>query len=226
MARATSVNPNSPVATAASPGQTAAPVDPITGQPIYNPVGTPGATAITAPPGADPTQYYKPVDRTDPRFRAADPHWTPQQRAAYETAVNSGPAGHDAAAQLGAASWADWDQRRAGYAVQEADARARWKASLSAGTGGTGVDAPVYDPDTDTFSYVDKDGKWTHGVSAADIYSKLTDDVKKQYPEWYFGEYATQQEQNKRTNLDAAAYQNQSFARMGQQSTRYAATGL
>jgi len=199
-------------------------VDPVTGRPA-GVVPPDPANQTLAGTGPDPNQYYKPPDPTDPRYIHADPHWTAQQRAYYEAAVNSGPAGNAAAAQIGAAAWADWDKRREGYAIQEAEARRIWKESLAKDQG-KAVDAPLYDPDTNTYSFVDKDGKWTHGVSATDIYNNLSDDVKKQYPEWYFGEYATQQMQNKRTNLDAGAYTNQSFARMGQQATHYAATNF
>lgn len=208
---ATPATPTTP--TSVTPPATV--VDPQTGKTVPNP-------ALAA----DPTKYYRPPDKTDPRYIAADPHWTAQQRAAYELAINSGPAGHDAAAQLGAANWADYDKRRATAAANEAAGRLAWLASKNANSTQTGVDAPVYDPDTDTFSIVDKDGNWSHNLKAGDVYAHLTAAVQKQYPDWYFGQYARQQEQNHRSNMDAQAYTNEGFAKMGQQSTRYAASSL
>lgn len=228
-------NPQGPAGTYPPPGTppagTTPPPNTVTDPQTGRPVAVPDGMVVDPQTGMlrpDPTKYYHPPATTDPRFIHADPHWTPQQRAAYEAAVNSGPAGHDAAAQLGAASWADYDTRRAQNAAIEQANYQLYKKNQAAATaqGALGQDAPIYNPDDNTYSIVDKDGKWTHGLAAGDVYAKLADTVKKQYPDWYFGQYATQQQQNRRQNIDAQAFTNEGFAKMGQQTTKYAATSL
>lgn len=242
-ANAPGTNPSGPYPTqpAPNPGTVnGGQVDPVTGRPpgvvpptggVNSPVAGGGHqnATVSGQPAASGGAGY----RDSNGYYHADPHWTAAQQAAYEKAMNgyldtSGKVvapNHDAAQQINDASWVDYDHRRAFYAGLEQEARLRWKASLTKDQG-VGVDAPVYDPDTNTYSYRDKDGKWYHGTSAADIYSKLNSDVQKQYPEWYFGQYADQQLQNTRSNLDANAYTNMSFAKMGQQATRYQSTNL
>lgn len=119
------------------------------------------------------------------------------------------------------AYWRNYDRLRA-----ENASIARSNAVGGGASNGLAVDAPVYDPNTDTYSFRDSANKWHYNVSAADIYNQLDDNVKKQYPEWYFGEYAQQQQVTHRANLDSQASQNEAYARMGQQSTRYAPTSF
>lgn len=115
-----------------------------------------------------------------------------------------------------------YDQKRA------QDKLASWRPSANAATPAPAesVDAPVYDADTQTYSYKDKDGKWTYGVGVNDIYSKLNDTTKKEYPEWYFGQYAKTQDAGHRSALDSKAFDNQTFATRGGQTTKYAATNF
>jgi hypothetical protein len=101
------------------------------------------------------------------------------------------------------------------------------------GGGGGGGGGPakttgnaVYDPITQTWSLVDSEGVWTHGVNKADLQAKLADNLKKQYPDWWWGQYASQQDQARRYEVDAGAFDAQKFATMGQQSTRYGPTNF
>jgi hypothetical protein len=169
------------------------------------------------PGGADQTGYIH-----------ADPHWTPQQQQQYEQAINA-PGGAGAAQQINDAAWQDYDRRRASASTAEkaymdAYHKARADAATPATTKTTGN--AVRDPITATWSILGTDGKWVHGVKQADLQAQLPDNLKEQYPDWWWGQYADKENQARRLELEATGFDAQRFAGMGATTTRYSPTNF
>lgn len=180
------------------------------------------ATATGAPPGV-PTNaqgnYNGPIPPTNSSGGSWHRSGTANQWVdnSYQLDANGNPL--SAADQ---ARWRLYDQNRASSTA----AHGGGHTDTSHSDGGPGVDAPIYDAETKTYSYKDKDGVFHHGNSVNDIYGLLNKKVQEQYPEFYFGQYAKQQDAGHRSSLDAQAYDNQTFAIRGGQTTRYSATNF
>lgn len=120
------------------------------------------------------------------------------------------------------AAWREYDRKRA-----EAGSIAR-SANRGGGSGANALSSgnAVYNPITQTYTLINADGTKEDGLSVADLQAKLPDNLKKEYPDWWWGQYADQQNQGRRQEIEAGAYDSQRFALMGQQSTRYLPTNF
>lgn len=209
-----------------SPGEatTQATTNPDSGAGKTPPATTPTPaqqTAATAPPAYPVNNQGNYADPGHPPNNDPNAHWFWSNMAHQWVSNNYS---YDA---NGKALTPDQVAKFKGDDLQRAQNKlAAWRPGHAAATGGPGVDVPIYNAETKTYSYKDKDGKWTHNVAVGDIYNLLSDTVKKDYPEWYFGQYATQQDQGHRSSLDSQAFDNQTFATRGGQTTRYAATSF
>lgn len=95
--------------------------------------------------------------------------------------------------------WREYDKQRAD---QNGIYRANYAASHPGTTADAGGSNAVYDPTTHTWSVYGVGGSktWTSGINTADLQSKLSQQLKDQYPDWYWGQSATEQDQNKEYN--------------------------
>jgi hypothetical protein len=192
-----------------------------TGDTLYSP------PVATGNPGNQYGNNPNPVDRwqggaSDPRG-TQDPQTGRQTGGRYVDPTYQTDATGRVLTPEEQAAWRDYDRRRA-------EAASIWRSNHDLAkpadpNKGLATNA-VYDPITQTYSMVDSDGVWTKGLTVADLQSKLSDTLKKQYPDWWWGQYASQQNQARRYEVDAGAFDAQKFATMGQQSTRYGPTNF
>ena len=92
------------------------------------------------------------------------------------------------------AYWIQYDKNRA--------QNASIQRSASGGGGGgntTNQGNALFDATTGTWSVYGVGGQkgWTSGISQADLASKLPQNLKDQYPDWYWGQTAAEQTMNR-----------------------------